>query len=58
MARIGLDGSPIEGELPPIQAAVVATHTAIYQDHLQVGRRAHPFPYATAYAVAHRPIYC
>jgi L-fuculose-phosphate aldolase len=59
VARIGLDGSLIEGALPPIQAAVVAMHTAIYQDHPQVGCVVHTHsPFATAYAVAQRPIDC
>jgi L-ribulose-5-phosphate 4-epimerase len=56
---VGLDGSLLEGELPPIQGAVVAMHTAIYADHPDVGCVLHTHsPYATAYAVAHRPIGC
>lgn len=59
VARIGLDGSLIAGELPPIQAAVVAMHTALYQDQPQIGCVVHTHsPYATAYAVAQRPIGC
>lgn len=57
--RVGPDGSLLEGELPPIQGAVVAMHTAIYADHPDVGGVLHTHsPYATAYAVAHRPIGC
>jgi L-fuculose-phosphate aldolase len=57
--RIGLDGTLLEGELPPIQGAVVAMHTAMYADHADVGCVLHTHsPYATAYAVARRPIGC
>jgi L-ribulose-5-phosphate 4-epimerase len=59
VVRVGLDGSLLEGELPPIQGAVVAMHTAMYTDHPDVGCVLHTHsPYATAYAVAHRPIGC
>ncbi len=59
VVRVGLDGSLLEGELPPIQRAVVAMHTAMYQDNLDVGCVLHTHsPYATAYAVAQRPIGC
>ena len=57
--RVGLDGTLLEGDLPPIQGAVVAMHTAMYADHPDVGCVLHTHsPYATAYAVAHRPIGC
>ncbi len=59
VVRVGLDGTLLEGELPPIQGAVVAMHTAMYQDQPDVGCVLHTHsPYATAYAVAHRPIGC
>jgi len=59
VVRIGLDGTLLEGELPPIQGAVVAMHTAMYADHADVGCVLHTHsPYATAYAVARRPIGC
>jgi len=59
VVRVGLDGTLLEGELPPIQGAVVAMHTAMYADHAEVGCVLHTHsPYATAYAVAHRPIGC
>jgi L-fuculose-phosphate aldolase len=59
VVRVGLDGTLLEGELPPIQGAVVAMHTAMYADHADVGCVLHTHsPYATAYAVAHRPIGC
>ncbi len=59
VVRVGLDGTLLEGDLPPIQGAVVAMHTAMYADHREVGCVVHTHsPYATAYAVAHRPIGC
>jgi L-ribulose-5-phosphate 4-epimerase len=59
VVRIGLDGTLLEGELPPIQGAVVAMHTAMYAAQPDVGCVLHTHsPYATAYAVAHRPIGC
>ncbi|MGH8996541.1 MAG: class II aldolase/adducin family protein [Acidimicrobiales bacterium] len=59
VVRVGLDGSLREGELPPIQGAVVNMHTAMYADSPDVGCVIHTHsPYATAYAVAHRPIGC
>jgi L-ribulose-5-phosphate 4-epimerase len=59
VVRVGLDGTLLEGDLPPIQGAVVAMHTAMYADNPDVGCVLHTHsPYATAYAVAHRPIGC
>ncbi len=59
VVRIGLDGALREGELPPIQGAVVAMHTAMYADSPDVNCVIHTHsPYATAFAVAHRPIGC
>jgi L-ribulose-5-phosphate 4-epimerase len=59
IARVGLDGKLLEGDLQPIQAAVVAMHTALYQDHADVGCVVHAHPrYATAFAVANREIKC
>ena len=59
VVRVGLDGTLLEGELPPVQAAVVGMHTAIYADHPDAGCVIHTHsPYATAYAVAGRPIGC
>ena len=59
VVRVGLDGTLLEGELPPIQGAVVAMHTAMYADNPEVGCVLHTHsPYATAYAVAHRRIEC
>ena len=59
VVRIGLDGTLREGDLPPIQGAVVAMHTAMYAVQPDVGCVIHTHsPYATAYAVADRPIGC
>jgi L-ribulose-5-phosphate 4-epimerase len=59
VARVGLDGTLLEGDLPPIQGAVVAMHTAMYADQPEVGCVLHTHsPYATAYAVARRRIGC
>lgn len=59
IARIGLDGTLREGDLPPIQGAVVDMHTALYEDHPDVGCVIHTHsPYATAFAVANEEIGC
>ena len=59
IVRVGLDGTLLEGELAPIQRAVVAMHTAMYVDDSEVGCVLHTHsPYATAFAVAQRPIGC
>ncbi|MGB8385432.1 MAG: class II aldolase/adducin family protein, partial [Dermatophilaceae bacterium] len=59
VVRVGLDGVLREGDLPPIQGAVVAMHTAMYHDQPDVGCVVHTHsPFATAYAVARRPIGC
>ena len=59
VVRVGLDGTLLEGSLPPIQGAVVAMHTAMYADNSDVGCVLHTHsPFATAHAVAHRPIDC
>lgn len=59
IVRVGLDGTLREGDLAPIQGAVVDMHTAMYADNPDVNCVIHTHsPYATAYAVAHRPIDC
>jgi len=59
VVRLGLDGTLREGSLPPIQGAVVAMHTAMYADSPDVGCVLHTHsPFATAFAVANRPIGC
>ena len=59
IVRVALDGTLLEGNLPPIQGAVVAMHTAMYGDRPDVGCVVHTHsPYATAFAVANRSIAC
>jgi len=59
VVRVGLDGQLREGTLPPIQGAVVAMHTALYQDVADTRCVVHTHsPFATAFAVAQRPIDC
>ena len=59
VVRVGLDGALREGTLPPIQGAVVAMHTAMYADNADVHAVVHTHsPFATAFAVANRPIDC
>jgi L-ribulose-5-phosphate 4-epimerase len=59
VVRVRLDGTLLDGDLPPIQGAVVAMHTAMYNDAPDVGCVLHTHsPCATAYAVAHRGIGC
>jgi L-fuculose-phosphate aldolase len=55
----GDEANPPEGNLPPIQGAVVAMHTAMYRDRPDVGCVLHTHsPFATAHAVAGAPIDC
>jgi L-fuculose-phosphate aldolase len=57
IVRIALDGSVLEGEVPPMAAAVIAMHTLIYRQRPETGCVLHTHsPYATAFAVANRPI--
>ena len=59
VVRVRLDGTLLEGDLPPIQGAVIAMHTAMYAERADVGCVLHTHsPYATAHAVANRPIGC
>ena len=59
IVRIGLDGTLLEGELPPLANAVVHMHTGVYQRLDDVGCVLHTHsPYATAFAVARREIEC
>ncbi len=59
VVRVGLDGQLREGQLAPIQNAVVSMHAAIYLGNGEVGCVIHTHsPFATAFAVAHRPIGC
>lgn len=57
IARLDLDGRVLEGDVPPVAAAVIAMHTAIYRDRPETACVIHTHsPFATAFAVAGRPI--
>jgi L-fuculose-phosphate aldolase len=57
VARLSLDGTVLEGEIPPLAAAVIAMHTAIYAERPETGCVLHTHaPFATAFAVANRPL--
>ena len=59
IVRLALDGTLLEGELPPLAAAVVDMHAVIYQERPDTGCVIHTHsPFATAFAVAGRPIEC
>ncbi|MFC6237971.1 class II aldolase/adducin family protein [Longivirga aurantiaca] len=59
VVRVGLDGTLREGTLAPVQGAVVDMHASRYLDERAVGCVLHTHsPFATAYAVAQRPIGC
>lgn len=59
VARVRFDGTLIEGQLPPIQGAVVDMHTSRYRasEDVQCVLHTHS-PFATAFATARRPIDC
>ncbi len=57
IARLRLDGTVLEGEVSPISAAVIPMHVAVYQERPDTGCVLHTHsPFATAMAVAHRPL--
>jgi L-ribulose-5-phosphate 4-epimerase len=59
IVRIRFDGQPLDGEVAPVANAVIHMHTAVYQDLDDVGCVLHTHsPWATAFAVANRPIEC
>jgi L-ribulose-5-phosphate 4-epimerase len=59
VVRVRLDGTLIEGQLQPVQAAVVDMHTSRYRASDEVRCVIHTHsPFATAFAVAQRPIEC
>ncbi len=59
IARSRLDGTILDGELPPVAHEVVHMHTVVYQEKDATGCVIHTHsPYATAFAVAGRPILC
>ena len=59
LVRVRFDGEPLDGEVAPVANAVIHMHTAVYQDLDEVGCVLHTHsPWATAFAVANRPIEC
>src|ERR1700722_8835091 len=59
VARVGLDGTLLEGELPPIQGAVAPIPTAMYADPRDVGWFFHALSrFAPGSGVPRRPIGC
>jgi L-fuculose-phosphate aldolase len=59
IVRLHLDGTLLEGELPPVAHEVVHMHTAIYHEQDGTACVIHTHsPFATAFAVAGRPIQC
>jgi L-fuculose-phosphate aldolase len=59
IVRLHLDGTLLEGELPPVAHEVVHMHTVIYQVREGTGCVIHTHsPFATAFAVAGQPILC
>jgi L-fuculose-phosphate aldolase len=57
IARIALDGTVLEGEVPPLAAAVISMHQLIYQERPETGCVLHTHaPFATAFALANKPI--
>ncbi len=59
IVRVRLDGELLDGEAAPMANAVIRMHTAVYQQLDDVGCVLHTHsPWATAFAVAHRPLEC
>ncbi|MFI5269565.1 MAG: class II aldolase/adducin family protein [Chloroflexota bacterium] len=59
IVRLRLDGSLLEGELSPTGHEVIFMHTTIYEQKDDTGCVVHTHsPYATAFAVANKPIQC
>ena len=59
IALMDLDGNVTEGEVAPVQAEIIHMHTRVYRMRPDVGSVLHTHsPFATAFAVAGRPIEC
>ncbi len=59
IALLDLEGKVIEGNVEPIFAEIIQMHTRVYQARADVGSVLHTHsPFATAFAVAARPIEC
>ena len=56
---VTFDGKILDGQLEPTSAEIVGMHAVVYETNAQMGSVIHTHaPYATAYAVANRPIEC
>src|SRR5205807_8796291 len=59
MAILSLDGEIVEGGLVSSTAEIIRMHTQIYRERPEVGSVVHTHsPWATAFAVAGRPLEC
>lgn len=59
MARVGLDGSVLEGSLDPVNAEIVTMHGEVYRARAEVGGIIHTHsPHLLAFAIANRPLPC
>lgn len=59
LAVVDLNGKVVMGELDPANAEIVHMHTVVYKHRPEVGSVLHTHsPYATAFAVASRPLIC
>jgi L-fuculose-phosphate aldolase len=59
IVRLRMDGEPLQGEVAPMANAVIHMHTAVYEELEDVRCVLHTHsPWATAFAVANRPIEC
>jgi len=59
IVRLSFDGRVLEGSLPPVAHEVVNMHAVVYQEKGSTGCVIHTHaPYATAFAVAGKPILC
>jgi L-fuculose-phosphate aldolase len=59
LAVVSLDGKVVEGGLSPSSSEIIHMHTVVYAERPGVGSVVHTHsPYATAFAVANRPLEC
>lgn len=57
LAVVDLHGKVLEGEIDPVNAEIIAMHTAVYRSRESVGGIVHAHaPHATVFAVAHQEI--
>lgn len=59
LAILTLDGQMVDGKLQPTTAEIIRMHSCVYRERPDVGSVVHTHsPYATAFAVAGRPLEC